>query len=109
MTTQRASNRDLWVVAAVFGSACLYCLYGALQNHLMIPGRYKPGSAIYAGPAAWTFFIAVVCLWLGVSVRIGLPSIRNPRARIGVEFALLFIGVAGIYGAGYLPTVTHVP
>ena len=110
MQPHRSSRRrDLSVCAAVFGPAFLYCLYGAAQNHLVIPGRYKPGSAIFSGPAAWTFVLGVVCLWLGVSIRIGLFNIRDPRARLSFELTLLLLGVAGLYGAHFLPTITHVP
>jgi len=108
MTTQRASNRDLGSSRRCLGPLA-YIVYMAPQNHLMYPGRYKPGSAIYAGPAAWTFFIAVVCLWLGVSVRIGLPQHSQSEGENRCRVRAFVYRVAGIYGAGYLPTVTHVP
>ena len=110
MRPYRSSRRrDLSICAAVFGSAFLYCLYGAVRSHLVIPGRYKPGSAIFAGPAAWTLVLGVVCIWLGVSIRIGLFSIHDRRVRLSFELTFLLLGVAGLYGAGFLPTITHVP
>ena len=109
MKHRRGSRRrNLSVCAAAFGAVFIYCLYGAVQSHLAIPVRYRHGLSILAGPAAWTFLLGIVCLWLGVSIRIGLFSFRNQRARLIIARTLLFLGIAGLTGAGFLPTVTRV-
>ena len=107
MQRARRFHRDLALGAAIFAPVFLYCLYGAARSHLTIPHRHKPGFAIYSGPAAWALVFAITCLWLGVSIRIGLFDIQDPKARIRFALALLLLGVASLYGSGFLPTITH--
>lgn len=104
----RTSRKDWLLLNAVFGFAIVYCGYGAVTDHLMIPHRYSRGYAVISGPAAWVIVGSVASLWIGVAVRLGLFNIRKPKRRVQVEFVLLFLGIAMLYWSHRLPSITHV-
>jgi|ERR1700733_7150882 len=83
----------LWMLFLLFS-------FGALANHLAIPGFRGGTIAILEGTsAAWTFVAAFLSIWLAQSIRIGMFTLPNPRAitlaRAG--FLIATIGVVLAY------------
>jgi len=99
-----ASRADEIVLAAVFGAAILYCLYGAITGDLFFPGRRGPGSHLH-GEAAWLATAAPVLIYAGLLVRIGRIPIRGDRMELTVETLLILLGIVLLYcGAGLAGT-----
>ena len=104
----RPTSRFDWLITTVvFAIPLSYCVVGALRGRLFIPHHRSYGQdVILSGFAAWAVVAALVMLWLGVSIRIGLFPDFSPRIRVVFEMTLLVAGVAMLVASGRLPTVT---
>jgi len=96
-----ATRTDELVLAAIFGAAILYCLYGAFTGDLWFPGRRGPGVHL-RGEAAWLATVAPVSIYAGLLVRIGRIPIRGDRLALAAEIALIALGVGLLYGGARL-------
>lgn len=77
----------LWLLFSLF-------LLGAVTDHLVIPGFRGGTIVILEGKsAAWTFVVAFLFIWLGQTIRIGMFTFPNARAktiaRVGFFIAIL--------------------
>jgi hypothetical protein len=101
------SFTDRLVTGTIFGAAFAYCIVGAIRGRLFIPHHRGYGNDVYlSGLAAWSLVTAVVLMWLGISVRLGLVERLTGRARTIVEFSFIVAGVALLLASGRLPTIT---
>jgi hypothetical protein len=103
----RPTSRTDWLATIIlFGGVFLYCIVGAVRGRLFFPRRHNCDIDVYlSGLAAWSVVAAVLMLWLGVSVRMGLFPQLSPKARTVTEMLLLIAGVAFLFCSGRLPTV----
>ena len=100
------SRTDWLASTAIFGGVLLYCVVGAARGRLFLPHHHSYGSDVYlSGLAAWSVVAAVLLMWFGVSVRMGILPQLSPRVRVLVEVLLLIAGVALLMSSGHLPTV----
>jgi hypothetical protein len=88
------------LIAALFGAAFVYCLYGAVSGGLYLPGRHEPG-AMLSGAAAWIFCVAPALFYAAILVRHGYLRVRTTRRAL-TEGVLFVAGFAAIVLALHL-------
>jgi hypothetical protein len=89
----RTTSFNGWLIINVF--LCLLFslfLFGAVTDHLVIPGFRGGTSVILEGKSAWTFVVAFASIWLGQTIRIGMFTFSNLRAKTVAEIVFLTSG-----------------
>jgi hypothetical protein len=104
----RTTSFNGWLIIDLF--LCLLFslfLFGAVTDHLVIPGFRGGTIVILEGQsAAWTFVVGFLFIWLGQTIRIGMFTFPNPRAktiaRIGFSIAIFGVLLAYLAWRKYL-------
>lgn len=100
MARRRITRRVWFALWFLFGAGTAYCLYGAVHQHLRIPGRYSGHDTIYSGSAAWAIFAAALSYWLVTCTYVFVGSDDPNRGRSGTPcpgtgcFWMIFAGVS---------------
>jgi hypothetical protein len=89
----RTTSFNGWLIINVF--LCLLFslfLFGAVTDHLVIPGFRGSPILILEGASAWTFVLAFASIWLGQTIRIGMFTFSSRRRKTIAEIVFLTSG-----------------
>jgi hypothetical protein len=89
----RTTSFKGWLIINVF--LCLLFslfVFGAVTDHLVIPGFRGGPIVILEGKSAWIFVVAFASIWLGQTIRIGMFTFSNRRAKTITEIVFLTTG-----------------
>lgn len=102
MARRRIPRRVWFALWLLFGAVTVYCLYGAVHERLLIPGRYSGHDTIYSGSAAWAVFAAVLSYWLVTWMYVCVGPNDSDSRRSVVGAGLVVLGVVLLALAEYL-------
>ena len=90
----RTTSFEGWLIINVF--LCMLFslfLFGVVTDHLVIPGFRGGTIVILEGKsAAWTFVVAFAAIWLAQTLRIGMFTFSNRRAKTMAKIVFLTAG-----------------